>query len=342
MYKMKSVEARKRLVTTYRETKSIQKTAKLWGTSRLVVRKWLKRYKEKGEKGLEDVSRRPRRSPRRTPQSMEAKVLKMRKEKGYGRRRIAWFLLRENNMVLSENTITHILRRAGLQRKKKQRKVFYPAKWAYDEDTPFKLAQVDTKDIYDKGMLGTAIWTHITRKHIPRYQWTFCEGKTRTRFLAYSRKLHLTNGLCFVALVMSWLRPFGMEEEVFWQEDWGEEFGEGNPEKLRKLDAAYYKPYGAVLGRAPKGRKGYQGRVERSHRTDDEEFYIPLLLSIKNEKELLRYASKWLYWYNVKRPHFGEKMNRKPPFEKLKEFYPNLPEQFALFPPIMLDDVSTF
>ena len=49
MYKMKSVEARKRLVTTYRETKSIQKTAKLWGTSRLVVRKWLKRYKEKGE-----------------------------------------------------------------------------------------------------------------------------------------------------------------------------------------------------------------------------------------------------------------------------------------------------
>lgn len=31
------------------------------------------------------------------------------------------------------------------------RKVFYPAKWAYDEDIPFKLAQVDVKDIYDKG-----------------------------------------------------------------------------------------------------------------------------------------------------------------------------------------------
>ncbi len=54
---------------------------------------------------------------------MEAEVLKMRKEKGYGRRRIAWFLLRENNIEISENTITHILRRAGLARKKKQRKV---------------------------------------------------------------------------------------------------------------------------------------------------------------------------------------------------------------------------
>ena len=95
MYKMKRVEARKRLVTTYRETKSIRKTAKLWGTSRLVIRKWLRRYKEKGEKGLQDVSRRPRRSPRRTSLPMEAKVLKMRKEKGYGRRRIAWMMSRK-------------------------------------------------------------------------------------------------------------------------------------------------------------------------------------------------------------------------------------------------------
>ncbi|MBC7189968.1 hypothetical protein H5U35_07170, partial [Candidatus Aerophobetes bacterium] len=54
------------------------------------------------------------------------------------------------------------------------------------------------------------------------------------------------------------------------------------PEKLKKLNEKYYRPYGAVLGRAPKGRKGYQGRVERSHRTDDEEFYIPLPWKGKN------------------------------------------------------------
>ena len=46
--------------------------------------------------------------------------------------------------------------------------------------------------------------------------------------------------------------------------------------------------------------------------------------------------------YNVERPHFGEGMNRKPPFEKLREFHLTLPEQFALLPPIILDDVSTF
>lgn len=264
--KMKRVEARKKLIKTYERTGSISKTAKLWGTSRSVVRKWLKRYKEKGEKGLEDLSRRPKRSPFKTSSYIEKKVLKIKKERDYGKRRISYFLLVEEGIYLSENTIRNILKRNGESRKRKKRKVFYPAKWAFDEDKPFKLAKVNVKDIYDKGTLGTHIWNHITKKKLPRYQWTFLEGRTRLRFIAYSRKLHITNGLCFVALVMSWLRAWGIKEEVFWQEDWGQEWGGDNPEKLKKLNEKYYRPYGAVLGRAPKGRKGYQGRVERSHR----------------------------------------------------------------------------
>jgi len=141
---------------------------------------------------------------------------------------------------------------------------------------------------------------------------------------------------------MSWLRGWGIEEEVFWQEDWGQEFGGDNPKKLRRLDEKYYRPYGAKLGRAPKGRKGYQGRVERSHRTDDEEFYIPLLLKIKTEIELVEWAGKWIYWYNVKRPHFGEGMGGNPPLMKLEELGYNLPEEFACFPPVILDKISPF
>jgi len=57
----------------------------------------------------------------------------------------------------------------------------------------------------------------------------------------------------------------------------GFEFGGENSKHLEKLDEKHYQPFGARLRRTPKGRKGYQGRVERSHRTDDEEFYIPCL-----------------------------------------------------------------
>jgi len=49
-----------------------------------------------------------------------------------------------------------------------------------------------------------------------------------------------------------------------------------------------------------------------------------------------------LPWYNVKRPHFGKGMNGKLPLEKLKDLGYNLPEEFTLLPPIILDDVSTF
>ena len=120
------------------------------------------------------------------------------------------------------------------------------------------------KDIYDKGTLGTYIWNHITKK-LFRYQWTFLEGRTRLRFIAYSRKLHITNELCFVSLVMSWLRVWGIKEEVFWQEDWEKDVEGDNPEKLRKLNERYTDLMES-LGRTPKGRKGYQGRVERSCR----------------------------------------------------------------------------
>ena len=99
---------------------------------------------------------------------------------------------------------------------------------AWEEEEPFRLSQVDTKDILDKGTLGTRLWDHLRKHRLPRYQWTFLEARSRFKFLAYSHGLSVVNGLCFVALVMSWLRAWGIETEVDWQEDWGPEFGGEN------------------------------------------------------------------------------------------------------------------
>jgi len=95
------------------------------------------------------------------------------------------------------------------------------------------------------------------------------------------------------------------------------------------------------LRRCPKGRKGYQGRVERTHGIDDEEFYLPYLKEIEDEEEFLNSAGQWIYWYNTGRPHLGEKMNGKTPYEKLKESGYNLPIEFCAFPQIILDKISS-
>ena len=63
------------------------------------------------------------------------------------------------------------------------------------------MSQVDTKDILDKGTLGTRLWDHLRKHRLPRYQWTFLEARSRFRFLTYSHGLSVVNGLCFVAPV---------------------------------------------------------------------------------------------------------------------------------------------
>ena len=327
---------RLRIVDTWKECGSLRETARRLSISRNTVRKWVRRYQESGEAGLMDRSRRPHHSPRRTPPEVEEQVLSLNRERGWGRKRIA------HALGLPEGTVRHILRRhlGEGRRKRKKRRMFYPAHWAWEEGEPFRLAQVDTKDILDKGTLGTRLWDHLRKHRLPRYQWTFLEGRTRFRFLAYSHRLSVVNGLCFVALVMSWLRAWGIDVEVQWQEDWGPEFGGENPEHLAKLDERYYRPFGAKLRRAPKGRKGYQGRVERSHRTDDEEFYLPCLGRVRTVEGFLRRAQGWQYYYNVERPHFGVGMNGKSPLEKLRELGWDLPDKFACFPVILLDEVA--
>jgi hypothetical protein len=58
-------------------------------------------------------------------------------------------------------------------------------------------------------------------------------------------------------------------------------------------------------------------------------------------KEFLSLASRWIYFYNVLRPHLGKGMEKRSPFEVLKDLGYNGPESIALFPPLILDYVST-
>jgi transposase len=314
-------------------------TARLWHTSRLVVRKWARRYEQGGLDALHDLSRRPHSSPRRTPPEVEQQVLEAWKKTGYGRKRLALYL-RAKGLVLSPHTIRHILRRVRPPQPRKRRKVRYPAHWAWEVEEPFSLFQTDTKDVHDKGSLGTYLTTHLARHHLPRHQWTACDGRTRMRFLAYSHHLNRTNGLAFLILVLLWLRGFGVEQKVEFQTDWGQEFGGDNPQRIAQLAERFLHPLEGDLRRYPLGRKGYNGRVERSHRTDDEEFYRPYLAKAENTVGFLGLAQRWVYFYNVLRPHSGEGMDDQPPLKALKGCGYNGDQRIALFPPILLDPIS--
>lgn len=105
---MNQVEARRRLIQSYEETGSYSQTARLWHTSRHVVRKWVRRYQELGEDGLEDQSRRPHHCPRQTPPETEEQVMAAWEETHYGCHRLAVYLARHIRSVISCAVIVHL------------------------------------------------------------------------------------------------------------------------------------------------------------------------------------------------------------------------------------------
>lgn len=339
IYAMTRVQARHRLVITYQVTHSMSETARRWHTSRQVVRKWLLRYDKEGEDGLQDRSHRPHCCPHQVSAEIEGRVMDAWRKTRWGRKRLALYLLAEGT-PLSAHTIRHILRRCRPPEPRSQRHAVYPALWAWDAEQPFSLLQADVKDVHDKAALGTGHTTHIRRQHLPRYQYTACDGRTRLRFLAYAHANNSTNGLAFLILVTLWLRAFGIECPISLQTDWGQEFGGDHPDHVAELSSRYFEPLHAQLRRYPLGRKGYNGRVERSHRTDDEEFYAPYLLRMHSASDLLTWSQRWLFVYNTLRPHLGAGMNQQPPLMTLRRLGYTGSSNIALLPPVLLDPIS--
>ena len=106
-------------------------------------------------------------------------------------------------------------------RPKKQRRHFYPAHRAWEDQEPFTLIQADGKDIYDKGTLGTERWDPLRTHRLPRYQWTFLESRTRLRLIAYSRDISVLHGMAFLSLAVSGLCL--LQTEMTIQTDWGKQ-----------------------------------------------------------------------------------------------------------------------
>lgn len=87
-----------------------------FGISRKTGYKWLARYKQAGESGLADQSRRPHGSPTRTSAEIEELLVKARQDHpAWGGRKLRVYLERRGARELpAPSTITEILRRRGL------------------------------------------------------------------------------------------------------------------------------------------------------------------------------------------------------------------------------------
>ncbi len=108
----REIAKRLRWVKLFEETDHAGLVCLKCGISRPTLRKWLKRYEALGIEGLEEQSRRPKTSPsKKLFAEQEVLILRLRRERSLGHRRLVSELKRNHDQAYSWATIHKVLQR---------------------------------------------------------------------------------------------------------------------------------------------------------------------------------------------------------------------------------------
>jgi transposase InsO family protein len=267
-----------------------------FGLSRKTFYKWNARYKAHGEAGLCDQPRIPLRSPRATSAEVISKILYLRQNYHFGPGKIADYLRRFHHVTVARSTVHRILIRHGMNRlpANQKRRPNGRAWRRYEKPQPGHRLQLDVKFL--ERIAGT-------RKRL--YQFTAIDDCTRIRVLKIYDACNQSSAIRFVDEVIRRL-PFRV---LVIQTDNGAEFQSRFHWHLEAQDIrhVYIRPRTPHLN----------GKVERSHRVDQQEFYqlldkdgIADDIHLFNDK-----LREWEDYYNYHRLHGA--LDGQTPYERL-------------------------
>ncbi|NIN68664.1 MAG: DDE-type integrase/transposase/recombinase [Anaerolineae bacterium] len=237
----------------------VRLTARYFGFSPDTVSRWVRAYRQYGPSGLEKGSRRPKRVRQPgTPLEVVQRIQALREEyPSWGREKLRVLLLREGIQISAKSidrTIARLKARGVLREPLRRRKA---AKARLKRlrrppglkvDCPGALVQLDSKQVRP----GDGK---------PVFQFGALDCFTRKRVIALAPRLTSQRGAAFLERVVATF-PFPVQAI---QSDGGSEFLGQFGKIVSELKLVHYfnRP------NYPQGN----GRVERSFRTDDEEFY---------------------------------------------------------------------
>jgi putative transposase len=286
-----SAEAKRRMnvVKWYLEhDRKLRLTARHFGFSPDTVRRWVDSYEQSGVRGLENGSRRPInvRQPQ-TPPDVVQRILELREENpAWGREKLCR-LLADEGISISPKSIDRVIARLkarGVLREPiRKRKVCKPPLQRPRRprdlvvSSPGDLVQMDSK--YVQLPSGKTV-----------FQFGAIDCFTRKRVVALSPKLTSREGAGFLRFVVDRF-PFPV---LAIQSDGGSEFLGEFAQTAAELGLPHYfnRP------NYPQGN----GRIERSFRTDDDEFYHVHALPA-DFGGLHGALLAWNHRYESRRPH---------------------------------------
>ena len=268
-------------------------TCRYFGIGRATFYRWKRRYAEEGLGGLARKKPVGKRWPNQLSDEVVEKILHLRREYHLGPQRIQWYMERYHGMKVSGSSISRTLVRNGMRRLPAnvgRRKVHTKR---YSKRVPGHHIQMDVKFLIFKDAKG---------KKTKRYQYTAIDDATRIRALKIYERHTQKNAIDFADYVVE---KFPFRIQTFRTDrghEWQAQF------HWHVEDKGIRHVY--IKARTPQ----LNGKVERSHRTDQEEFYQ--ILSYKGDVDLEKKLARWERYYNLDRPHGAH--NGRSPYEALR------------------------
>ncbi len=258
-------------IKLYEEVKDAGVVCRKCDISRPTLRKWSQRYKDQGVDGLKELTRRPLNSLKKVTIEQEEIILSLRNDRKLGVRRIQNEIKRLHDIALSLATIHKILKSNNVPCLQKKRHYRKQAK-RYSCKLPDERVQMEVCKIANN-----------------LYQYTAIDDCTRYKILVLYKRRTATNTLDFIEQVMERM-PFPIQRI---QTDRGLEF-------FAYEVQGRLKEYGIKFRPIKPASPHLNGKVERSQRTDLDEFYSSIDINSPNLAEELGY---WEHYYNWDRPH---------------------------------------
>jgi transposase InsO family protein len=254
--------------------------------SKRSLERWVAAYKEDGEGALEPQSTEPKTQPHETAISIKERVIDIRKKTMKCALKIHWQLAKEG-IDIDERTVGKILKKEGLVRKYRVRKITY--KYIRAERRPGELVEIDVK--YVPGKVAnrryfqyTAIDTASRWRHLAVYDEQTSYHSIRflkevmERFQHPVQAIKTDNGVIFTNYYLGTNKRSDMTVKT-----------------LHSLDTFCTKN-NIIHYLIDPGKPAQNGTVERSHREDQEKFYEQN--SFKDFSDLRKKLKQWNMYYN--------------------------------------------
>jgi len=291
------------ILPIYNKEVRLVDVAKVCQHSQRSLERWLSLYRKYGEIGLETKSTRPKTNPKETPIRVKERVLELRRETRKCALKLKWQLEKED-IILNKNTIQKIIKKEGLVRKYRIRKLKY--KYIRIPLMPGELVEIDVKWVPD--LVGNKQY----------FQFTAIDCSSRWRYLKIYDNYSNFHSIRFLEELIK-VAPFRIRAV---KTDNGSNFTNRYTGYLKSSDPInpqlhdfdiLCQRYNTIHYLIDPGKPAQNGKVERSHRTDQEMFYERNVF--KTLKELERKIAFWNKQYN-NLEHCG--LNGKTPNEMLK------------------------